>query len=164
LRVLLLTYQTTRFKDREDHNVNVLFLSYKLSKYYTVTHKHGRSLRSESERCREETSKIRVKSAFLYRRTGSRKFLEDFHHPRLLLGDTGCCVHWRHVGIVCFRWHRMLCPLVRHPQHTQTGSNSSTIASDSINGVTNTRCCRYSCMLSWWWVEVPPETCRAVSR
>jgi hypothetical protein len=31
---------------------------------------------------------------------------------------------------------------VRHPQHTQTGSNSSTIAADSSNGVTNTRCCR----------------------
>jgi len=29
--------------------------------------------------------------------------------------------------------------------------------------VTNTRCCRCSCMRSWWWVEVPPETCRAVS-
>jgi hypothetical protein len=53
---------------------------------------------------------------------------------------------------------------VRHPQHTQTGSNYSTIASDSSDGVTNTRCCRYSCMRSWWWVEVPPETCRAVSR
>jgi hypothetical protein len=39
--------------------------------------------------------------------------------------------------------------LVRHPQHTQTGSNSSTIAADSSNGVTNTRCCRYSCMCSW---------------
>jgi hypothetical protein len=25
---------------------------------------------------------------------------------------------------------------VRHPQHTQTGSNSSTIAADSSNGVT----------------------------
>jgi hypothetical protein len=33
---------------------------------------------------------------------------------------------------------------VRHPQHTQTSSNSSTIAADSSNGVTNTRCCRYS--------------------
>ena len=30
---------------------------------------------------------------------------------------------------------------VRHPLHTQTGSNSSTIAADSSNGVTNTRCC-----------------------
>ena len=27
-----------------------------------------------------------------------------------------------------------------------------------------TRCCRYSCMRSWWWVEVTTETCRAVSR
>ena len=32
------------------------------------------------------------------------------------------------------------------------------------NGVTNTRYCSYSCMRSWWWVEVLPETCRAVSR
>ena len=33
-----------------------------------------------------------------------------------------------------------------------------------INGVTNTRCCRYSCLRSWWWVMVPTKTCRAVSR
>jgi hypothetical protein len=38
------------------------------------------------------------------------------------------------------------------------------IAARSSNGVTNTRCCRYSCMRSWLWVEVPPEICRAVSR
>jgi hypothetical protein len=31
---------------------------------------------------------------------------------------------------------------------TQTGSNSSTIAADSSNGVTNNRCCRYRCMRS----------------
>jgi hypothetical protein len=37
---------------------------------------------------------------------------------------------------------------VRHPQHTQTGSISSTKAADSSNGVTNTGCCRYSCMRS----------------
>jgi len=30
--------------------------------------------------------------------------------------------------------------------------------------LTNTRCCRYSCLRSWWWVEVPTETCRAVCR
>jgi hypothetical protein len=41
---------------------------------------------------------------------------------------------------------------------------SSTIAAYSTNGVTNTRCCRYGCMRSWWWVKIPPETCRAVSR
>jgi hypothetical protein len=38
------------------------------------------------------------------------------------------------------------------------------LAGDSSNCVTNTRCCRYSCLRFWWWVEVPPETCRAVSR
>jgi hypothetical protein len=52
----------------------------------------------------------------------------------------------------------------RHPQHTQTSSNSSMIATDSNSGVTNTRCCRYRCLRSWWWVMVPPETCRAVSK
>ena len=45
-----------------------------------------------------------------------------------------------------------------------TSSNSSTIAADSSNGVTNNRCCRYSCMRSWWWVEVLRKTCKAVSR
>ena len=34
----------------------------------------------------------------------------------------------------------------------------------SWNCRANTRWCRYSCMRSWWWVELPPETCRAVSR
>src|SRR5215475_13870847 len=47
-------------------------------------------------------------------------------------------------------WNRFECAVggVRHPQHTQTGSNSSTIAADSSNGVTNIRCCRYSCLCS----------------
>ena len=48
--------------------------------------------------------------------------------------------------------------------HTQSSSGSFTTAAGSSNGVTYTRCCRYSCMRSWWWVEVPPETCRAVYR
>jgi hypothetical protein len=33
-------------------------------------------------------------------------------------------------------------------EELKTGSNSSTIATDSSNGVTNTRCCRYSYMRS----------------
>ena len=37
---------------------------------------------------------------------------------------------------------------LRHPQHTQTSSSFSTIATDSSNCVTNTRCCRYSCLCS----------------
>ena len=46
----------------------------------------------------------------------------------------------------------------------QSSSNSSTIVAGSSNGLTSARCCRYSCMRSWWWVEISPETCRAVSR
>ena len=42
--------------------------------------------------------------------------------------------------------------------------NSSTIAAGSSNGLTNTRCCRYSCVCSLWWVEIPPKTYRAVYR
>jgi len=38
------------------------------------------------------------------------------------------------------------------------------IAAGSSNGLTNIRYCRCNCMCSWWWVEVTPETCRAVSR
>jgi hypothetical protein len=46
-------------------------------------------------------------------------------------------------------WNRFECVVAGvHPQNTQTGSNFSTIAADSSNGVTNTRCCRYSCMRS----------------
>ena len=37
-------------------------------------------------------------------------------------------------------------------------------AAGSSNGLTSTRYCRYSCVCSWWWVEIPPETCRAVPR
>ena len=64
------------------------------------------------------------------------------------------------------RWNRFECAVggVRHPQHTQTNSISSTIAADSSNVVTNTRCCRYSWLSSWWWVAVTPETCIAVYR
>jgi hypothetical protein len=36
----------------------------------------------------------------------------------------------------------------RHPQHTQTCSKPSTIGVDSSKCVTNTRCCKYSCMRS----------------
>jgi len=63
-------------------------------------------------------------------------------------------------------WNWFECAVggLRHPQYTQTGSSSSKIAADSSNGVTNTRCCRYSCLCSLLWVVVPPETCRAVSR
>jgi hypothetical protein len=43
-------------------------------------------------------------------------------------------------------------------------SNCSTTAEGSRVGLTGARCCNYSYMCSWWWVELPPETCRAVYR
>jgi hypothetical protein len=56
-------------------------------------------------------------------------------------------------------WNRFECSVagVRHPQHTQTGSNSSTIAADSSNGVTNTRCFICSCMRSWYGWKYHPK-------
>jgi hypothetical protein len=58
--------------------------------------------------------------------------------------------HYCYLPLSWKSWNRFECAVggVRHPQHTQTGSNSSTIAADSSNGVTNTRSCRYSCMHS----------------
>jgi hypothetical protein len=55
--------------------------------------------------------------------------------------------------------HVSRCTSIHHPLLLL-----SAIAAGSSNGLTNTRYCRYSCMRSWWWVEVPPETYRAVSR
>jgi len=37
---------------------------------------------------------------------------------------------------------------VQFPHHTQTSSNSSTIAAGSSNGLTRTRYCKYSCVCS----------------
>jgi hypothetical protein len=57
---------------------------------------------------------------------------------------------WTTIRTTLWTWSRFECAVsgVRHPQHTQTDSNSSTMVSDSSNGVTNTRCCKYSCMRS----------------
>jgi hypothetical protein len=63
-----------------------------------------------------------------------------------------------------WNWFECVVGGVHHPQHTQTSSNSSTIAAGNSNGVTNARCCKYSCLRSWWLVLLPPETCRAVFR
>jgi hypothetical protein len=30
--------------------------------------------------------------------------------------------------------------------------------------LTSARSCNYSYMCSWWWVELPPETCKAIYR
>jgi hypothetical protein len=77
-----------------------------------------------------------------------------FHFP-VLLGDLtfmGPCIVsiFRYISnkMQCYTVYLYLETALRHPQHTQTSTISSTIAADSSNGVTNTRCCRYSCMRS----------------
>jgi len=41
---------------------------------------------------------------------------------------------------------------------------TSTTAEVSRDGWTIARCCNYSYMCSWWWMDLPPEACRAVYR
>jgi hypothetical protein len=43
-------------------------------------------------------------------------------------------------------------------------SISSILHAFSYTSLSAVVTCRSSCMRSWWWVEVPPKTCRAVSR
>ena len=55
-------------------------------------------------------------------------------------------------------------PIIRskHNCICQTVTAIRRIVAGSSNSLTSTRCCRYSCLCSWWWVEIPPKTCRAV--
>ena len=46
---------------------------------------------------------------------------------------------------------------VLREQHTQTSTNSSTIATGCNYGLTSARCCRYNCICSWWWVGHHPK-------
>jgi hypothetical protein len=102
------------------------------------------------------------------RRRRRRKLLDDLqerrgysHLKEEALGRTICSARFgRGFGPVVrqtTKWMNeihyvwLLYGIIRHPQHTQTCSISSTIAADSNNGVTNIRCCRYSCLRSWWW-------------
>ena len=68
------------------------------------------------------------------------------------------CGNWFECGVGIVLIYRS----IQFPHHTQTSSNPSTIAAGSSKDLTNTRYCKYSCVCSWWWVEIPPSTCRAV--
>ena len=65
----------------------------------------------------------------------------------------------------CFGW--LIPPIIRsiyNCNYSLCSSNYSTTAEGSRDGLTSARCCNYSYMCSSWWVELPPETCRAVYR
>jgi hypothetical protein len=61
-----------------------------------------------------------------------------------------------------WHWSDRTCYLPLSWRSRNHRSDSSTIAEGSKYGLTSARCCNYSYMCSWWWVEVPPETCREV--
>jgi len=56
-------------------------------------------------------------------------------------------------------------PIIRNTYNCNHSiwNSCSTTAEGNRDGLTSTRCCDYSYMCSWWWVELPPETCRASS-
>jgi hypothetical protein len=70
----------------------------------------------------------------------------------------------------CFGWYLHPSSGVQTTVSTASGicltvtATCRYIAAGSSNSQTNTKCCRYSCLHSWWWVEVLSEICRAVSR
>jgi len=51
---------------------------------------------------------------------------------------------------------------INFPHHAQTSSVFFTIGAVSSNGLTSTKYFKNSRVCSWWWVEIPPETCRAI--
>jgi hypothetical protein len=63
-----------------------------------------------------------------------------------------------------WHWSNRPCyvPLWWRGWNGSSSSNLFTIAEGSRDGLTRARCCNYGYMCSWWWMELPPETCRAV--
>jgi hypothetical protein len=77
-------------------------------------------------------------------------------HSLFISGNCSTCFAWyfhpssgAHTTVsTTFGICHTVTAICRYRGRGGTGSNSSTIAADSSNGVTNTRCCRYSCMRS----------------
>ena len=55
------------------------------------------------------------------------------------------------------------CNWLSLPIYIYSSSTCSTTAEGSRDGLTRARFCNYSYMCSWWWVELPAETCRESS-
>jgi len=62
-----------------------------------------------------------------------------------------------------WHWSKRLCYLSLSWSSWNCSSSCSMTAKGSRDGLTSDRCCDYSYMCSWWWVELPPETCRKSS-
>jgi hypothetical protein len=51
-----------------------------------------------------------------------------------------------------------------HCIHTICSSHPVTFMTGCSYSLTSARWCGHSDMSSWWWVEIPPQTCRAIYR
>jgi len=53
-----------------------------------------------------------------------------------------------------WHWSNRLCYLLLSWSSWNCRSNFSMTAEGSRDGLTSTRCCNYSYVCSWWWVEL----------
>jgi len=99
--------------------------------------------------------------------------------PRIIRSTYNCNYsiwHWSNFG-KCSVWSQLkmrvmypsLLPsaIVRSRKVTETGPYFSSLANFTpciFRSLTSARCCNYSYTCSWWWVELPPATCRVVYR
>ena len=104
------------------------------------------------EHC-ESMSVIAQQNATIYSLLYFRKLLHMFSvmPPPIIRSTCNCSYSIWH-------WSDGTCYL---PLSWRSQIDSSTIAAGSSTS-SSARCCNYSYMYSWWWVEVSPETCRAV--
>ena len=111
---------------------------------------------------------FRVISSPIFRSTHNCTYLDylvlvkPLFLPAAVVEVLGQSVVWEMYWSVLVRLQPHQSRPVQFPHHTQTRYNSSTTAPGSSNGLTITRYCKYSCVCSWWWVEIPPETGRVV--
>jgi len=81
-----------------------------------------------------------------------------------------CIVYYISVNCyTCFGWNfhsssGAHITVIKHLALVKPPLLPSAIAEGNRDDLTNARCCNYSYMCSWRWVELPPETCRAVYR
>jgi hypothetical protein len=104
----------------------------------------GRGEEKEEEAEEAERDMVSTISFINLYPTNVENWASSEQYSNILVYPTRCDV--THFIYIWKLLYILLC--IRHPQHTQTSSNSSTIAADGSNSVTNTRSCRYSCMRS----------------
>jgi len=119
-----------------------------------LTYRSALSLTLLVERTKTAINEFNV-HGFLHRKNILIYIQQDATLQFILSGNCSTCFGWYHhpssgaqttVSTASGICHTVIA--ICHPQHTQTSSNSSTIAADSNNGATNTTCCRYSCLRS----------------